>query len=221
MSIAQNDQGANSSSGWPIWNGTTPCPNTRMLLEEAWTRWHVLDLCREAMDIVGKRSRRANISARTGAGHGEMLDNVGAIAKPLIAGRGRRRVPSWQVLIGTVHGDLHDIGKNIVTFMPRHQRLRGEGHRRDVPVQTIDEIGAYQPDVVGLSGFLTPGLRPMKENHRRDRRRRPAQQHEDRDRRRPDRRNRAFLHWGRCLGVNAVKPMGLCRNWMGWRRERA
>ena len=68
------------------------------------------------------------------------------------------------MLIGTVHGDLHDIGKNIVTFMLDINGFEVKDIGIDVPVKKfIDEIKAYQPDVVGLSGFLTLAFDSMKE----------------------------------------------------------
>jgi methanogenic corrinoid protein MtbC1 len=50
------------------------------------------------------------------------------------------------VLIGTVHGDLHDIGKNIVSFMLDINGFEVKDIGVDVPVQTfIDEIKAFSP----------------------------------------------------------------------------
>ena len=94
-----------------------------------------------------------------------MLQTVGAIAKPLIKhAPGEEPKKLSKVLIGTVHGDLHDIGKNIVTFMLDINGFEVKDIGIDVPVKTfIDEINAYRPDVVGLSGFLTLAFDSMKE----------------------------------------------------------
>ena len=68
------------------------------------------------------------------------------------------------MLIGTVHGDLHDIGKNIVTFMLDINGFEVKDIGIDVPVATfIEEIKAFQPQVVCLSGFLTLAFDSMKE----------------------------------------------------------
>jgi 5-methyltetrahydrofolate--homocysteine methyltransferase len=137
----------------------------KMLLEEKVDPLRVLELCRNAMDIVGKRFEKGEYFLPELVLAGEMLDNIGAIAKPLI-----KQVPGEEpkklakVLIGTVHGDLHDIGKNIVTFMLDINGFEVKDIGIDVPVKTfIDEIGAFQPDVVGLSGFLTLAFDSMKE----------------------------------------------------------
>jgi 5-methyltetrahydrofolate--homocysteine methyltransferase len=68
------------------------------------------------------------------------------------------------VLIGTVHGDLHDIGKNIVTFMLDINDFEVKDIGIDVPVaKFIEEIEAFRPNVVCLSGFLTLAFDSMKE----------------------------------------------------------
>ena len=90
-----------------------------------------------------------------------------------------------KVLIGTVAGDIHDIGKDIVTFMLDVNGFDVLDLGINVPVQVfVDKIKEFEPQVVGLSGFLTlafdsmektvkaieeAGLRDQGENH--DRRR--------------------------------------------------
>src|ERR1039457_3312158 len=90
----------------------------RMLLEENSDPLRVLQLCRDAMDIVGKRFENGEYFLPELVLAGEMLDTIGAIAKPLIKhAPGEEPKKLGKVLIGTVHGDLHDIGKNIVSFL--------------------------------------------------------------------------------------------------------
>ncbi|MDE2456179.1 MAG: cobalamin-dependent protein [Burkholderiales bacterium] len=136
----------------------------RMLLEDKVDPLHVLGLCRAAMDIVGKRFEEGEYFLPELVLAGEMLENVGAIAKPLIKQGGNEAAKLGRVLIGTVHGDLHDIGKNIVTFMLDINGFEVRDIGVDVPVDTfIAEINAFQPDIVGLSGFLTLAFDSMKE----------------------------------------------------------
>ncbi len=137
----------------------------KMLLEEGCNPVRVLDICRAAMDIVGKRFEDGEYFLPELVLAGEMLDNIGAVAKPLITqGDGGGAAKLGKVLIGTVHGDLHDIGKNIVTFMLDINGFEVKDIGVDVPVKTfLDEINQFQPDVVGLSGFLTLAFDSMKE----------------------------------------------------------
>jgi methanogenic corrinoid protein MtbC1 len=125
----------------------------------------VLELCREAMDIVGKRFERQEYFLPELVLAGEMLENIGAIAKPLIQEKsGGESKKLGRVLIGTVHGDLHDIGKNIVTFMLDINGFEVKDIGIDVPVaKFVEEIREFKPSVVGLSGFLTLAFDSMKE----------------------------------------------------------
>ncbi len=218
MSLAQNDQERQLVEWLADMNEDDAVPlATRMLLEEGVDPMHVLDLCREAMDIVGKRFEEGEYFLPELVLAGEMLDNVGAIAKPLIKqGEGGAAARLGKVLIGTVHGDLHDIGKNIVTFMLDINGFEVKDIGVDVPVQTfIDEIKAYQPDVVGLSGFLTLAFDSMKET---------ISAFDAAGLRKDfkimigggqiDETVRSYTG-ADAFGVNAVEAVGLCRNWMG------
>jgi methanogenic corrinoid protein MtbC1 len=137
----------------------------RMLLEEGANPFRVLELCRNAMDIVGKRFEQGEYFLPELVLAGEMLENIGIIAKPLIKqAPGGEPKKLAKVLIGTVHGDLHDIGKNIVTFMLDINGFEVKDIGIDVPVKTfLDEINEFKPDIVGLSGFLTIAFDSMKE----------------------------------------------------------
>jgi 5-methyltetrahydrofolate--homocysteine methyltransferase len=125
----------------------------------------VLELCREAMDIVGKRFEQGEYFLPELILAGEVLDQIGAMAKPLIRqSPGEESRKLGRVLIGTVHGDLHDIGKNIVTFMLDINGFEVKDIGIDVPVaKFVEEIKAFQPRVVCLSGFLTLAFDSMKE----------------------------------------------------------
>lgn len=191
--------------------------SNRMLLEEGADPLRVLELCRAAMDIVGKRFEEGEYFLPELVLAGEMLDNIGKVAKPLIQqGQGGEARKLGKVLIGTVHGDLHDIGKNIVTFMLDINGFEVKDIGIDVPVQKfIEEIRAYQPDVVGLSGFLTLAFDSMKET---------VSAFESAGLRNDfkvmigggqiDETVRAYTG-ADAFGINAVEAVNLCRRWMG------
>jgi 5-methyltetrahydrofolate--homocysteine methyltransferase len=191
--------------------------SNKMLLEDKKDPMRVLDLCRAAMDIVGKRFEEGEYFLPELVLAGEMLDNIGAVAKPLIKqGEGGEAKKLGKVLIGTVHGDLHDIGKNIVSFMLDINGFDVKDIGIDVPVKTfIEEINAYQPDVVGLSGFLTLAFDSMKETIA------AFDQAGMRDKFKVmigggqiDETVRAYTG-ADAFGVNAVEAVNLCRNWTG------
>jgi methanogenic corrinoid protein MtbC1 len=189
----------------------------KMLLEEGANPIRVLELCRNAMDIVGKRFEKGEYFLPELVLAGEMLENIGAIAKPLIKqAPGETPKKLAKVLIGTVHGDLHDIGKNIVTFMLDINGFEVKDIGIDVPVKTfIDEINQFQPDVVGLSGFLTLAFDSMKETIE------AIQDAGLRDKLKimigggqVDETVRSYTG-ADAFGNNAIDAVSLCKGWMG------
>jgi methylmalonyl-CoA mutase cobalamin-binding domain/chain len=135
---------------------------TREMLDEGADPLGILEACSTAMETVGMRFEKGEYFLPHLMMAGEMLRQISEIIKPLIreekgaAGRGR-------VLIGTVKGDIHDIGKNIVTFL-----LAANGFEvRDIgidqpPEKFVEAIQAFRPQVVGMSGLLTLAFDSMK-----------------------------------------------------------
>ena len=188
-----------------------------LLVEEQADPMRVLDLCRMAMDIVGKRFEEGEYFLPELVLAGDMLDNIGRMAKPLISqDTAESRKKLGRVLIGTVHGDLHDIGKNIVTFMLDVNRFEVRDLGIDVPVETfLSEIRSFQPAVVGLSGFLTLAFDSMKET---------IDAFEKEGMRKDfkimigggqvDETVRSFTG-ADAFGANALEAVKLCKNWLG------
>ena len=139
---------------------------TQELIDEGAEPTAILDICRAAMDIVGQRFEDNEYFVPELILAGEVLDQMSAMVKPLIADTTDEedKVDSSMVLIGTVHGDLHDIGKNIVTFMLDVNGYNVIDLGVDVSPQAfIDAIKEKSPEIVGLSGFLTLAFDSMKE----------------------------------------------------------
>jgi len=123
----------------------------------------ILGAAREAMDIVGKRYEEGAYFLPELMLAGEMLNQITDILKPELA-----KLPEikrhGKVLIGTVEGDIHDIGKDIVTFMLDVNGFEVRDLGVDVPAQEfVEAIKDFQPQVIGLSGFLTLAFDVMKE----------------------------------------------------------
>jgi len=123
----------------------------------------ILDAAREAMDIVGRRYEEGIYFLPELMLAGEMLSQITNIVKPELT-----KLPEVErrgkVVIGTVAGDIHDIGKNIVSFMLDANGFEVLDLGVDVPPQKfVEAIQDFQPQVVGLSGFLTLSFDAMKE----------------------------------------------------------
>jgi len=123
----------------------------------------ILDAAREAMTIVGQRYEEGIYFLPELMLAGEMLIGLADILKPELA-----KMPEikrhGKVLIGTVKGDIHDIGKNIVTFMLDVNGFDVLDLGVDIPPERfVEAIKDFEPQVVGLSGFLTLAFEAMKD----------------------------------------------------------
>jgi methanogenic corrinoid protein MtbC1 len=122
----------------------------------------ILDDARSAMEIVGKRFEKCEYFIPDLMMAGEILKQIAERVKPLMK-KEKGAAKSGKVIIGTVAGDIHDIGKDIVTFMLDVSGFEVLDLGIDVPIETfVDKIREFQPQVVGLSGFLTLAFDSMK-----------------------------------------------------------
>jgi methanogenic corrinoid protein MtbC1 len=135
----------------------------REMVEGGSDPMEILDASREAMDIVGQRYQEGTYFLPELMLAGEMLTQITEVIKPEMA-----KVPEvkrlGKVVMGTVAGDVHDIGKNIVIFMLDVNGFDVLDLGVDVSAQKfVEAIRDFQPQVVGLSGFLTLAFDVMKE----------------------------------------------------------
>ena len=123
----------------------------------------LLDDCRTALGIIGDRFAAGECFVPELILAGEMLRQIGAIVKPLIASGGAAQEKLGKIVFGTVEGDIHDIAKDIVVFMLDINGFDVMDLGVDVPVaRFVEAVKEFKPQVVGLSGFLTLAYDPMK-----------------------------------------------------------
>jgi methanogenic corrinoid protein MtbC1 len=123
----------------------------------------VLENARQAMDLVGKRYEQEEYFLPELMMAGDILNQITTLVRPILA-QGPELVRRGKVVIGTVAGDIHDIGKNIVTFMLDVNGFQVHDLGVDVaPQRFVEAIRQDQPQVVGLSGFLTLSFDSMKD----------------------------------------------------------
>ncbi|HEY3345128.1 MAG TPA: cobalamin-dependent protein [Anaerolineaceae bacterium] len=123
----------------------------------------ILDDCRAAMDVVGKRFEKGEYFIPELILAGEMLKSISLEVKPLIAASAPA-IKKGKVMVGTVAGDIHDIAKDIVVFMLDVNGFEVKDLGVDVPVATfVSEAKSWKPDIVALSGFLTLAYTSMKD----------------------------------------------------------
>ena len=124
----------------------------------------VLEDCRTAMEIVGQRFEAGRYFLPELILAGEMLKKISQIAKPFIKEECSRKADArGKVVIGSVQGDIHDIGKDIVAFMLEINGFEVHDLGVDVPAEKfVDAIKELQAEIVGMSALLTTAFESMK-----------------------------------------------------------
>lgn len=132
------------------------------LIRQNYDPMEILKDVQMAMEVVGKRFQGGEYFIPDLMMAGEIISGISEIVKPLFK-KGDSNAKKGRVLIGTVAGDIHDIGKNIVTFMLDVNGYEVLDIGIDVPVSTfVEKTKEFQPQVLGLSGFLTLAFDSMK-----------------------------------------------------------
>ena len=94
---------------------------------------------------------------------GDALKAAMEILKPKLAMDSDIK-PQKVILIGTVEGDIHDIGKSLVASLLHGQGFEVIDLGSDVPVETfVQKAKEIKPDIIGLSGLLTMSISKMHE----------------------------------------------------------
>lgn len=123
----------------------------------------ILDDTRRGVEIVGKRFSDQEYFIPDLVYSGEILKKITDMVKPKLTKTAEvKRL--GKVIIGTVAGDIHDIGKDIVVFMLDVNGFEVFDLGIDVPVaKFVDAIKETGSKVVGMSGFLTLAFQSMKD----------------------------------------------------------
>ena len=123
----------------------------------------ILGDARKGMEIVGQRFASSEYFIPDLVYSGEILKAVTELVKPKLTKTAESK-KLGKIVFGTVAGDIHDIGKDIVVFMLDVNGFEVHDLGVDVPVQKfVDKIKETGAPIVGLSGFLALAFDSMKE----------------------------------------------------------
>ncbi len=124
----------------------------------------LLNYCREGLEIVGKRFEEGTYFLPELMLAGNVLKTISKMAEPYLKKNpeiaGERL---GKVVIGTVAGDIHDIGKDIVVFLLDMNGFEVHDLGVDVPREKfVDAIKEIKPEVVGMCALLTNVFESLK-----------------------------------------------------------
>ena len=116
-----------------------------------------------SLEEVGARFERGDFFVPEMLIAGKAMAGALEILRPLLAETGAAAIGT--IVMGTVKGDVHDIGKNLVNIM-----FEGAGFQvidlgvQVAPEKFVDAVREHQPDIVGFSAFLTTTMPMFKAN---------------------------------------------------------
>ena len=138
---------------------------TRALLESGTAPMAIFEAYQDALAEVGSRFEKGVYFIPELILSGNMMNEATEIITPYLKGQiaedERRRI--GRIVMATVEGDIHDIGKNIVSALLDLNGFEVKDLGVDVPIDKIVlETKEFGADIVGLSGLLTLAFDPMK-----------------------------------------------------------
>ena len=121
----------------------------------------ILDSLIVGMDDIGARFQRNEVFVPEMLIAARAMKESMVILEPILVAAGIR--PEFTAIIGTVQGDLHDIGKNLVAMMWKGANFNVIDLGTNVPPQKFVEAAKeHQPQIIGLSALLTTTMPSMK-----------------------------------------------------------
>lgn len=138
----------------------------RQSLESGTDPVEIIAACEEGMRQVGEKYEQGVFYLSGLIMAGEIFRQVLELTQPALQ-EALKGDASGRVLIGTAHGDIHDIGKTIVHIALRSFGFQVEDLGVDVPPQRfVERALTWQPDVIGISGLITSSYESMRETVR-------------------------------------------------------
>ena len=123
----------------------------------------ILDDCRRGMTLVGEQFQKGDFFLAELILSGEIFKEVAAIIETHLS-QAKAAETKGRVLIGTLQGDIHELGKNILITMLRVHGFEVHDLGVDVPPSAVvEKVKEFKPHVVGFSALITTAFLSMKE----------------------------------------------------------
>ncbi|MEM2465568.1 MAG: corrinoid protein [Candidatus Bathyarchaeia archaeon] len=127
---------------------------TRELIDGGVDPLKIIEACREALDEVGRRYESGEYFLSELIMAGDLMKEILSTVEPKIFGGARKTL--GKIVVGTVQGDLHDIGKNIFIMLAKAQGFEVIDLGIDVPADRfVEAIRSEKPQILAMSALLS------------------------------------------------------------------
>ena len=135
----------------------------KKMVEEKEDPNNIIEILKEAVDVIGDKFSKKEYFLTELVMAGEIFQQSVKILEPLLKSKEKVK-SSGTVIIGTVKGDVHDIGKNIFVTLLKAAGYEVHDLGVDIPPEKfLEKVKEENADVVAYSGLLTVALESMKE----------------------------------------------------------
>ncbi|NRX53192.1 methylmalonyl-CoA mutase cobalamin-binding domain/chain [Clostridium beijerinckii] len=117
-----------------------------------------------ALDMVGEKYEKGELFLPQLIQAAETVKNSFSILKEEISRTNSKTISKGKIIVATVKGDIHDIGKNIVRVILENYGYEMIDLGKDVPIKTVvEEAKKHNTSLIGLSALMTTTLKSMEE----------------------------------------------------------
>ena len=135
----------------------------RLRMERGDDPLQIMEDCQAGMREVGERYAQQRYFLAALILAGDILREIMEIVLPVLEDKYADQ-SAGRVLLGTVQGDIHDLGKNLVMMLLRSYGFQVLDLGVDVPpAKFVEETRAFKPHIIGMSGLITAAYPSMRE----------------------------------------------------------
>lgn len=136
----------------------------KQLLDEGTNPQEIIEILRKGVEVIGEKFNKKEYFLTELVMAGEIFQQSAKILEPALKADKVKEKNKGVIVVGTVKGDVHDIGKNIFVTLLISAGFDVYDLGVDIPSQDfVDKVKETNADVVGYSGLLTIALETMKE----------------------------------------------------------
>lgn len=133
-------------------------------LDDGMDAMEILNQCREGMDMVGERYKAGDYFLSELIVSGEIFKDAMKLIEPKLKAAAGAATEPKQIVLATVKGDIHNIGKDIVAVLLKAAGFEVHDMGIDVaPNVIVDKLVETKATILGMSGLLTPSFESMKQ----------------------------------------------------------